>query len=93
MKDTMHTYQGNILWIGEVVEDLLVEDVKYYIQKIPARFDHKATIKTIIQRNVFYTVSCSQISNRGKWTYHKKKKKPVTRAGYLSANPWGLASL
>jgi hypothetical protein len=41
MKDRMHTYPGHILWIGEVVEDLLVEDVKYYIQKIPARFDHK----------------------------------------------------
>uniref|UniRef100_A0A0A9H6F3 Uncharacterized protein n=1 Tax=Arundo donax TaxID=35708 RepID=A0A0A9H6F3_ARUDO len=24
---------------------------------------------------------------------HRKKNKPVTRAGYLSANPWGFASL
>ena len=54
MKDRMHTYPGNILWIGEVVEDLLVEDVKYYIQKIPARFDHKVTIKTTIQRIFFF---------------------------------------
>jgi len=54
MKDRMHTYPGNILWIGEVVEDLLVEDVKYYIQKIPARFDHKVTIETTIQRIFFF---------------------------------------
>ena len=26
-------------------------------------------------------------------TYHMKKKKPVTRAGYLSRKPAGLASL
>jgi hypothetical protein len=57
MKDRMHTYPGHILWIGEVVEDLLVEDVKYYIQKIPARFDHKVTIKTTIQRIFFCVVS------------------------------------
>lgn len=62
MKDRMHTYPRNILWIGEVVEDLLVEDVKYYIQKIPARFDHKVKIRITIQRNFFVSFHAARLA-------------------------------
>jgi hypothetical protein len=36
-KKRRHTYKANVLWIGEVVEDLLVKDVKYHVQKIPTK--------------------------------------------------------
>lgn len=47
MKQGKNKYAVNLLWIGEVVKDLLVEDVKYHIQKVPANFiNTKVAIKT-----------------------------------------------
>ena len=47
----------DLLWVGEVVVDLLVEDVKYYIQEIPAKLYHKVAIKTTIENKDFMTGS------------------------------------
>jgi hypothetical protein len=40
-KQERHNVPLYVLWIGEVIKDLLVEDVKYYIKEIPAKFDDK----------------------------------------------------
>lgn len=45
-KERIRTYTANVLWIGEVIQDLLVEDVKYYIEEIPAKFDQKVTVRS-----------------------------------------------
>ena len=53
-KDNAHLY---VLWIGEVIKDLLIEDVKYYIQEIPAKLYHKVAIKTTTENKDFMTGS------------------------------------
>jgi hypothetical protein len=70
-----------LLWIGEVVVDLLVEDVEYDVEEVPA----EAHVYTGQNR---WWSKCAE-----KQTYHMKKKKPVTRAGYFSRKPTDLASL
>ena len=58
-KDNAHLY---VLWIGEVIKDLLVEDVKYYIQEIPAKLDHKMAIKTTTESKGFMMLQAARLA-------------------------------
>ena len=63
---TTSSKKGNaqlyVLWIGEVIKDLLVEDVKYYIQEIPAKLDHKMAIKTTTESKGFMMLQAARLA-------------------------------
>jgi hypothetical protein len=58
-KDYVDLY---VLWIGEVIKDLLVENVKYYIQEIPAKLDHKVAIKTTTESKDFMMLQAVRLA-------------------------------
>jgi len=63
---TTSSKKGNaqlyVIWIGEVIKDLLIEDVKYYIQEIPAKLDHKMAIKTTTESKGFMMLQAARLA-------------------------------
>ena len=83
-----------LLWVGEVVVDLLVEDVEYDVEEVPA--EEVAQLAEGLNENIKKrgrNANIVELLACETETYHMKKKKPVTRAGYLSRKPAGLATL